>query len=145
MSLIDEICQHNKAIEAERKAYHERRCSESANYKRVYYNVTKMYSALRLHDSKVQQAVQDTKRIVEVRKLSDKDCTPLISNPDMKPERGTTLENFGFMIIAGFFGMMNDFALDLEHFEDDKPYYEEYFNAELEFNKRIVLPEQPDR
>lgn len=38
----ENIKRHNKAVDEERKAYHERRCAESENYKRVYENMEKV-------------------------------------------------------------------------------------------------------
>lgn len=142
---IQEIEQHNKAVEAERKAYHERRSAESENYKRVYDNITKMYDNLAQQNVAIQKAVSETQRIAEEQNLEDKNDKPLVPKTDVKPETSAILENFGFMIIAEFFGMWPNVPLDLEHFEEDKPYYEEYFKVESEFNKRIILPTQPDR
>lgn len=38
----EDIARHNKAVDEERKAYHERRCKESENYKRVCENMEKV-------------------------------------------------------------------------------------------------------
>lgn len=144
---IQEIEEHNKAVEKERRAYHNKRCGESENYKRVFDNITKMYDILAQQNAKVRKAVSETRRIVEEQNLTDKDGMPLIPNSDFKPDTNNILENFGFMMIAWLFGLQPDFllTLDLQHFEEDKPYYEEYFKAEAEFNKRVILIETPDR
>ena len=142
---IQEIEQHNKAVEVARKAYHKMRCAESENYRRVFDNITKMYDNLAKQNVAVQKAVSETQRIAEELSLTDKGDKPLVPMTDVKPETSAILENFGFMILLGFFGMWSDIPVDLAHFEEDKPFYEEYFNAESEFNKRIILPTQPDR
>lgn len=144
MNLRD-IEQHNKKVEAERKAYHEKRCAESENYRRVYENITKMYDNLAQQYAAIQQAVSETQQIAEKQNLEDNDGKTLVPKTDVKPETSVILENFGFMIIAGFFGTWPNVPLNLEHFEGDKPYFEEYFRVETEFNKRIILPTQPDR
>lgn len=140
---IHKIEQHNKAVEAERKAYHERRCAESENYKRVYDCMTKMYDNLSQQNSAIQKAVSETCNLAEGLNLKSKDES--IPELDVKTEMDAMFENFGFMIIVGFFGKWPNISLDWQHFEEDKPYYEEFFKAEAEFNERIVLPEQPDR
>lgn len=144
MNLRD-IEQHNKKVEAERKAYHEKRCAESENYKRVYENMNKIYMSLRQQQSEVQSTIANMKSNAETLKLTEAES--ISSNPKTgaNPKTSVILENFGFMIIAGFFGTWLNVPLNLEHFKEDKPYYEEYFKVETEFNKRIILPEQPDR
>ncbi len=145
MTTIGDIEQHNKTVEAERKAYHERRCAESENYRRVYENITKMYDNLAQQNAAIQQAVSATCRFADEKSSPGDDGKPLVPESGIKPETNAILENFGFMIIAGFFGLSPDLLIDLAHFEEDKPYYEEYFKVETEFNKRIILPTQPDR
>lgn len=138
-----EIEQHNKAVEAERKAYHERRCAESENYKRVYDCMTKMNDNLSQQNSAIQKAVSGASSLAEGVNLKGKDES--VPEFDVMTQTDAMLENFGFMIIAGFFGTWPNVPLNLEHFEEDKPYYEEFFKVETEFNKRIILHEQPDR
>ena len=78
---IQEIKQHNKAVEAERKAYHEKRCAESENYRRVFDNITKMYNNLAQQNVAIQKAVSETERIVKEKNLKDKNDSLLFLRP----------------------------------------------------------------
>ena len=52
--------EHNAQVEAERRAYHERRCSESEGYKRVYEYITGAFQRVREQVSQGLTMTQQT-------------------------------------------------------------------------------------
>jgi len=125
--------EHNAQVEAERRAYHERRCRESEGYKRVYEYITRAFQRVR---EQVSQGLTMTQQTMQ-------QCNADATGATI-PCEGTApkVDSLSSLFAVGILGWMlgipigdPDFPLDLEA---DKEYIEEYVKAETEFIHRLV-------
>ncbi len=125
--------EHNAQVEAERRAYHERRCRESEGYKRVYEYITGAFQRVR---EQVSQGLTMTQQTMQQCCANTTDAT--------KPHEGTApkMDSLSSLFAVGILGWIfgvpiadPDFPLDMEA---DRDYIEEYVKAETEFIHRLV-------
>jgi hypothetical protein len=125
--------EHNVQVEAERRAYHERRCRESEGYKRVYDYITGAFQRVR---EQVSQGLTMTQQTMQ---QCNEDATGATTpNEGTAPKVDSLSSLFAVGILGWMFGIPiggPDFQLDLEA---DKEYIEEYVKAETEFIHRLV-------
>jgi hypothetical protein len=125
--------EHNAQVEAERRAYHERRCRESEGYKRVYEYITGAFQRVR---EQVSQGLTMTQQTMQQCNADATGAT--IPNEGTAPKVDSISSLFAVGILGWMFGIPiggPDFPLDLEA---DKEYIEEYVKAETEFIHRLV-------
>lgn len=125
--------EHNAQVEAERRAYHERRCRESEGYKRVYEYITGAFQRVR---EQVSQGLTMTQQTMQ---QCSADATGATTPCEGTAPKVDSLSSF---FAVGILGWMlgipigdPDFPLDMEA---DKEYIEEYVKAETEFIHRLV-------
>lgn len=125
--------EHNAQVEAERRAYHERRCRESEGYKRVYEYITGAFQRVR---EQVSQGLTMTQQTMQQCNAGTTSAT--IPNEDTAPKVDSLSSFFAVGILGWMLGIPiggPDFPLDMEA---DKEYIEEYVKAETEFIHRLV-------
>jgi len=125
--------EHNAQVEAERRAYHERRCRESEGYKRVYEYITGAFQRVR------EQVIQGLTMTQQIMQQCSTDATGATTPHESSAPKMDSLSSF---FAVGMLGWMlgipigdPDFQLDMEA---DKEYIEEYVKAETEFIHRLV-------
>lgn len=114
--------EHNAQVEAERRAYHERRCRESEGYKRVYEYIIGAFQRVR---EQVSQGLTMTQQTMQ--QCSTDATGATTPNEGTAPKVDSLSSLFAVGILGWMFGIPiggPDFQLDLE--------------AETEFIHRLV-------
>lgn len=125
--------EHNAQVEAERRAYHERRCRESEGYKRVYEYITGAFQRVR---EQVSQGLTMTQQTMQQCNADTMSAT--IPNEGTAPKMDSLSSFFAVGILGWMLGIPidgPDFQIDMEA---DKEYIEEYVKVETEFIHRLV-------